>query len=177
MTAELTSVFQTRADALHLFSQNAAHFPRTSVLAMHRWASRGTRCETARHQRACSQGLIPWGPHRPRTCESPRSVSPHFIDGLGQRLSTWVTVWRPVTRRVRPTFLSSQASAFVKTLCKSTRQRRTARIDSFSSQIPDAAAFVPSAVLGSWACPARASSTPSAGRGRKCGARRFAFRE
>jgi hypothetical protein len=34
-----------------------------------------------------------------------------------------------ITRRVRPTFSSSRASAFVKTLCKSTRQRRCARTD------------------------------------------------
>jgi hypothetical protein len=129
MSAGLTSVFPTRADTRHLFSQDAAYFRERRF-----WRCVGRRREEpAARRRAtnghCSRGLIPWEPHRPRPCESPRSRSPYFIDGLCQRLSTWVAVWRLVTRHVRPTFWSSRASAFVKTLCKFTRQRRSARID------------------------------------------------
>jgi hypothetical protein len=95
MSAGLTSVFPTRADTRHLFSQDAAYFRERRF-----WRCVGRRREEPAARRRstnghCSRGLIPWEPHRPRPCESPRSRSPHFIDGLGQRRSTWVTVWRP----------------------------------------------------------------------------------
>jgi hypothetical protein len=104
-----------------------------------------------------SLGTTPFPPLR--TSTKPFAAL-HRCRGL--RLSTWVAVWRGVTRLVRPTFSSSRASAFVKTLCKSTRQRRCARIDyssprSFPMRRPSFLA--PSSALG-LVLPGRARPLP-----------------